>query len=59
MDVGCEIHAPGPILPGKYPATHWIGGWVGPRAGLDAVGKTETPFPVLTENRASVIHPVA
>jgi hypothetical protein len=19
----------------KYPGTHWIGGWVGPRAGLD------------------------
>jgi len=21
----------------KAPGTHWIGGWVGPRAGLDVV----------------------
>jgi hypothetical protein len=27
---GKEFHAPG---------THWIEGWVGPRAGLDDVGK--------------------
>jgi hypothetical protein len=26
--------------------THWIGGWVGPRAGLDAVEKTKiSPLP--------------
>jgi hypothetical protein len=23
----------------RAPCTHWIGGWVGPRAGLDAVEK--------------------
>jgi hypothetical protein len=23
----------------QAPGTHWIGGWVGPRAGLDNVGK--------------------
>jgi hypothetical protein len=23
----------------RAPVTHWIGGWVGPRAGLDAVVK--------------------
>jgi hypothetical protein len=23
----------------RAPDTHWIGGWVGPRAGLDDVGK--------------------
>jgi hypothetical protein len=23
----------------RAPSTHWIGGWVGPRAGLDAVEK--------------------
>jgi hypothetical protein len=23
------------LLPGKNPGTHWIGGWVGLRAGLD------------------------
>jgi hypothetical protein len=23
------------LPPGKDPGTHWTGGWVGPRAGLD------------------------
>jgi hypothetical protein len=27
----------------RAPATHWIGGWVGPRAGLDAVSKGKIP----------------
>jgi hypothetical protein len=31
---------PGRFTPGeKAPSTHWIGGWVGPRAGLDDVEK--------------------
>jgi hypothetical protein len=25
----------------KAPGTHWIGGWVGPGAGLDDVGRTK------------------
>jgi len=25
------------LRPGRAPGTNWIGGWVGPRAGLDAV----------------------
>jgi hypothetical protein len=28
---------------GKTPGTHWIGGWVGPRAVLDAVVKRKIP----------------
>ena len=32
MGVGGQHHAPAALLPGK---THSIGGWVGPRAGLD------------------------
>jgi hypothetical protein len=27
------------------PGTHWVGGWVGPRAGLDAVSKRKIPSP--------------
>jgi hypothetical protein len=28
-----------PLYPGeRAPDTHWIGGWMGPRTGLDAVG---------------------
>jgi hypothetical protein len=31
---------PGRFTPGeKAPGTRWIGGWVGPRASLDAVAK--------------------
>jgi hypothetical protein len=29
----------------RGPSTHWIGGWVGPRAGLDAVVKRKVPSP--------------
>jgi hypothetical protein len=29
----------------RAPATHWIGGWVGPRAILDAVVKRKIPSP--------------
>jgi hypothetical protein len=29
---------PQPLYPRERPCTHYIGGWVGPRAGLDACG---------------------
>jgi hypothetical protein len=29
----------------RAPATHWIGGWVSPRASLDAVVKRKRPSP--------------
>jgi hypothetical protein len=52
---------PRPLYPwNRAPGTHWIGGWVGPRASLDDVEKkkfiefigTRTPTP-------SVVRPVA
>jgi hypothetical protein len=37
MGVNSQRHAPAALYPReKTPGTHWIGGWVGPRAGLDA-----------------------
>jgi len=34
------------FIPGKTATgTHWIGGWVGPRAVLDAVVKIKFPVP--------------
>ena len=30
MGVSGQLHAPAALLPGKRPATHCIGGWVGP-----------------------------
>jgi len=35
MGVGGQRHAPATLHPGERPGTHCIGGWVGPRAGLD------------------------
>jgi hypothetical protein len=40
--------------------THWIGGWVGPRAVLDAVMKRKIPSPRQESNpRTPIIQPVA
>jgi hypothetical protein len=37
MEVSGQLHAPVSLPPGKEPpGTHWIGGWVGPRSGLEA-----------------------
>jgi hypothetical protein len=34
----CQLHAPAASSPEKEaPGIHWIGGWVGPRSGLDTV----------------------
>jgi hypothetical protein len=35
MGVGGERHGPAALPPREEPGTHFIGGWVGPRAGLD------------------------
>jgi hypothetical protein len=40
MRVGGQLHAPAALPPGKRPGTHFIGSWVGPRAGLDGCGKS-------------------
>jgi hypothetical protein len=38
--VSGQLHAPAALPPGKgSPGTHWIGGWLGPRAGLDDMEK--------------------
>jgi hypothetical protein len=49
MEVSGQLHAPAALPKGKQPpGTHWIGGWVGPRAGLDAVKKGKIlPLPAL------------
>jgi hypothetical protein len=37
MGVSGQRHAPAALYPrGKNPWSHWAGGWVAPRAGLDA-----------------------
>ena len=43
MVVGGQCHAPAALPQGKTPGTHCIGGWFGPRAGLDGRGKSGPP----------------
>jgi hypothetical protein len=45
---------------GRAPATHWIGGWVGPRAVLDMVVKRKIPSPCQELNhRTLIVQPIA
>jgi hypothetical protein len=37
---GGQRHAAATLPPGERPGTHCLGGWVGPRAGLDGCGKS-------------------
>jgi hypothetical protein len=53
-------------LPGRFtpkeiaPNTHWIGGWVGPRAVLDAMVKRKIPSPRQESNPwTPIVQPVA
>jgi hypothetical protein len=43
----------------RAPGTYWIGGWVGPRAVLDAVVKRKIPSPHRESNpRIPIVQPV-
>jgi hypothetical protein len=50
---------PGRFTQGMSPDIHWIGGWVGPSAGLDVVEKREFLTLPGLELRPSVFQPVA
>ena len=41
MGMGGQRHAPA-ALPRERPSTHYVGGWVGPTAGLDRCGKSRS-----------------
>jgi hypothetical protein len=49
LDVGeWSASRPGRFTPReRAPGTHWIGGWVGPSAVLDAVMKRKIPSPAV------------
>jgi hypothetical protein len=56
---GCEwsVSRPGCFIPREIAAgTHWVGGWVGPRTGMNAVEKREYLDP--TGNRTPAIKTV-
>jgi hypothetical protein len=52
---------PGRFIPReRAPDTHWIEGWVGPRAVLDAVVKRKIPSPHRVSNpRTLIVQPAA
>jgi hypothetical protein len=43
MEVSEQLHAPATLIPGKGVSTHWIEGWIGLRAGLDAWQRQKFP----------------
>jgi hypothetical protein len=59
MEVSGQLHAQVALPPGKEPL-YWIGGWVGPRAILDAAVKRKIPSPRRKSNRRTpIVQPVA
>jgi hypothetical protein len=56
MGVSGQRHAPAALYPRrKDPGTHWIGGWVGLRAGLDAGARRKILCPC---RRSNLDHPI-
>jgi hypothetical protein len=54
-----QLHAPASLVPGESTLpTNWIGGWVGPKSGLDAVAKRKNHIIGPVGNRIPVIQPV-
>jgi hypothetical protein len=54
MGVSGQFHYPGHFTPKeRAPSTHWIGGWVDPRAGLDTVVKRKILSPCRDSNPRS------
>jgi hypothetical protein len=56
-----SVSRPGRFIPReRAPGTHWVGGWVVPRAVLDAAVKRKIPSPRWESNpRTPIIQPVA
>jgi hypothetical protein len=51
MEVSGHLHASGCFTPGKRdPVTRYVGGWMGSRAGLNAVAKRKIHFSCLESN---------
>jgi hypothetical protein len=57
----CSASRPGRFTPKeRAPGTHWIVGWVGPRAVLDAAVKRKIPSPRQESNpRTPIVQSVA
>jgi hypothetical protein len=51
LEVSGQLHDPAALPPAKSSDTHWIGGWVSSRAGLDDVEKKKFLTPLALELR--------
>jgi hypothetical protein len=60
MGASGQRHAPAALYPReRTPGTHWIGGWVGRRAGLDAEARRRILCPCRGSNLdRSIVQPV-
>jgi hypothetical protein len=60
MEVSGQLHTPAALPPReRVHGTHWIGGWVSPRAVLDAEVKRKIPSPRWElKPRTPIIQPV-
>jgi hypothetical protein len=61
MEVNGQLHPPAALPPSeRAPGTHWIGGWVGLRAVLDAVVMRKIVSPRRESNpRTPIVQPVS
>jgi hypothetical protein len=60
MEVSAQLHAPAALHPRKQPPVPTVGGWVGPRAGLDVMKKRIFSCPYRESNPdSSVVQHVA
>jgi hypothetical protein len=50
MGVSGQRHAPAALYLLERPLTHWLGGWVGTRVGLDAEPKEKSFCPCQQPN---------
>jgi len=58
MEMSGQLRAPAALTPGeRVPGTQWIGGWLGPGTGADAMEKIK--FLASTRNQTPVVQPVA
>jgi hypothetical protein len=52
MEVSGQLYSPADLPLKRSPGTHWIGGWVGPRTGLDDHGEEKILDPTGTRTLA-------
>jgi hypothetical protein len=55
MGVGCQIHVPAYLPPGKNPGAYCMTGWMDPIASMSVLEKRKFPFPLLAFEPTSIV----